>query len=122
FSYIFTKVLYETLAEDLGDDWQGFAICMDHGDSVIVRRGTSSNSSAVSLGPSANRPAKRLLYGKTAAGHAEFPGSWAASVLGIPCQSAWFALNLRDRDELPLLNSLENAELERQFRTVLNNY
>jgi hypothetical protein len=34
----------------------------------------------------------------------------------------WFALNLRDRDELPILNSHENAELERQFRGILNNY
>src|SRR6266545_4906744 len=56
FSYVFTKVLYETLAEDLDDEWHGFAICMDHGDSVIVRHGRSSNSSAISLGPAANSP------------------------------------------------------------------
>ncbi len=122
FSYVFTKVLYETMAEELGGDWHGFAICMDHGDSIIVRRGNGSNSSAVSLGPSANRPAQRLLYGKTPAGHAEIPGSWAASLLGTPCRNDWFAMNLRDRDKLPLLNSLENAELERQLRTALNNY
>jgi hypothetical protein len=54
---------------------------MDHGDSIIVRRGNASNSSAVSLGPSANRPAKRLLYGKTPAGHAEIPGGWAATTI-----------------------------------------
>jgi len=122
FSHIFTKVLYETLAEDLGDDWRGFAICMDHGDSVIVRRGNASNSSAISLGPSANRPAKRLLYGKTPAGHAEIPGSWAASLIGTPCHGAWFAINLRDRDGLSVLSSLENAGLESQLRVILNNY
>jgi len=122
FSHIFTKVLYETLAEDLGENWRGFAICMDHGDSIIVRRGNASNSSAVSLGPSANRPAKRLLYGKTPAGHAEIPGGWAASLVGTSCRNAWFAINLRDRDELPILNSLENAELESQLRAILNNY
>ncbi|MDA1277976.1 MAG: hypothetical protein O2960_28610, partial [Verrucomicrobia bacterium] len=122
FSHIFTKVLYETLAEDLGDDWHGFAICMDHGDSVIIRRGNASNSSAVSLGPSANRPAKRLLYGKTQAGHAEIPGHWAASIVGTPCRNAWFTINLRDRDELSILSYFENAELESQLRVILNDY
>lgn len=122
FSYIFTKVLYETLAEDLDEEWHGFAICMDHGDSVIVRRGNSSNSSAISLGPSANRPANRLLYGKTPAGHAEIPGSWVPKLLGQQCRDSWFALNLRDRDHLPILSSLENAELEGQLRSVLNSY
>jgi hypothetical protein len=122
FSHIFTKVLYETLAEDLGDDWRGFAICMDHGESVIVRRGKASNSSVVSVGPSANRPAKRLLYGKTPAGHAEIPGSWARGLLGTPCRSDWFAINLRDRDRLSILSSFENAELEGQLRVILNNY
>lgn len=122
FSYIFTKVLYETLAEDLGDDWHGFAICMDHGDSVIVRRGNASNSSAVSLGPSANRPAKRLLYGKTAAGHAEFPGSWAEQLMNVTCRGNWASINLRDRDKLPILSSFENSELENQLRGILNTY
>ena len=123
FSFIFTKVLYETMAEDLGEEWNGFAICMDHGDSVIVRRGhNSSNSSTISLGPSANRPAKRLLYGKTPAGHAEIPGSWVPALLGEQCRTQWFALNLRDRDKLPILSSPENAELEAQLRHVLSSY
>ena len=119
FSYIFTKVLYETLAEDLGGHWHGFAICMDHGESIIVRRGQSSNSSAISLGPSANRPAKRLLYGKTPAGHVEFPGAWTEELLGQKFQGAWFPINLRDRDRLPLLTRFENAELESQLRRAL---
>jgi hypothetical protein len=122
FGYIFTKVLNETLADDMGEDWHGFAICLDHGESVIVRRGSSSNSSAISLGPSANRPAKRLLYGKTPAGHAEIPGRWVQKLLGRPCRDAWFALNLRDRDHLPILSSFENAALEGQLRHVLNTY
>lgn len=41
FSHVFTKVLYETLAEDLDDQWRGFAICMDHGDSVTRQRSQS---------------------------------------------------------------------------------
>ena len=122
FSYVFTKVLYETLAEDLGSDWRGFAICMDYGDSVVVRRGTTSNSSAVTLGPSANRPAKRLLYGKTPAGHAEVPGKWAAKLVGVPCFGSWYAVNLRDREKPPILTNTKGAELEAQFRSILNNY
>ena len=122
FSYVFTKVLYETLADDLGSDWRGFAICMDHGESVVVRRGTASNSSSVSLGPSANRPAKRLLYGKTAAGHVEIPGRWAAKLVGVPCYGSWYAVNLRDRETLPILTDTKSAVLESQFRTILNNY
>lgn len=120
FSYIFTKVLYETLAEDLGDHWYGFAICMDHGESIIVRRGQSSNSSAISLGPSANTPAKRLLYGKTEAGHVEFPGSWTEELLGHKYHGPWYALNLRDRSTLPVLDRFENADLESQLRNALN--
>jgi hypothetical protein len=119
FSYVFTKVLYETLANDLDDQWHGFAICMDHGDSVIVRHGQSSNSSAVSLGPAANSPAKRLLYGKTPAGHAEFPGSWVPQLLGGTCREPWFALNLRDRERLPSLSQFENAQLEGQLRRII---
>ena len=122
FSYIFTKVLYETLADDLGDEWLGFAICMDHGDSVIVRHGNTSNSSAISLGPSANAPAKRLLYGKTPAGHAEIPGNWVSWLLRQSFGESWFAVNLRDRDHLPLLTVLENADLERQLRRILGEY
>ena len=48
FSYIFTKVLYEELADEMGDEWNGFAICMDHGPAIIVRHGHTSNSSAIS--------------------------------------------------------------------------
>lgn len=119
FSYVFTKVLYEALAEDMGDHWRGFAICMDHGESIIVRRGRSANSSAISLGPSANRPAKRLHYGKTASGCVEFPASWTEELLGRKAQGDWFSLNLRDRTNLPLLNRFENAELESQLRRAI---
>jgi hypothetical protein len=119
FSYVFTKVLYEVLAEDLGGHWRGFAICMDYGESIIVRRGQSANSSAISLGPSANRPAKRLLYGKTAAGHVEFPASWAHQLLGRQAPGDWFSMNLRDTDNLPVLSRFENAELESQLRRAM---
>jgi hypothetical protein len=119
FAYVFTKVLYETLAEDLEGDWHGFAICMDYGESVIVRHGRNSNSSSISLGPSANRPAKRLLYGKTAAGHAEFPGSWVNGLLGIAHEGEWYALNLRDRDQLQFLSQFENATLEAELRRII---
>jgi len=117
FSHIFTKVLYETLAEEMGSEWNGFAICMDHGPAIIVRHGQASNSSAISLGEAANKPAKRLLYGKTEAGHAEYPESWTGK-----SSDHYVAINLRDREKAPLLHEYENAALETKFREILNEY
>jgi hypothetical protein len=119
FSFVFTKVLYETLAQELRDQWNGFAICMDHGEAIIIRHGRTSNSSAISLSPAANRPAKRLLYGKTPSGHAELPGEWGGWLLGKPSREMWVALNLRDRNQVPVLGALENAQLEQQLRETI---
>jgi len=77
FVFIFTSTLYEELKPDLKDGWDGFASCMAHGPAIIVRHESIGNSSAVSLGPSACRPAKQLLYGKTPAGCVDVPGAWA---------------------------------------------
>jgi len=117
FSHIFTKVLYEELADEMDDEWNGFAICMDHGPAIIVRHGHTSSSSAISLSEAANRPAKRLLYGRTEAGHAEYPERWHGKESG-----AWLAVNLRDRDKAPFLREVENADLEARFRQTVREY
>jgi hypothetical protein len=119
FSFIFTQVLYETMADDLGDDWHGFAVCMDHGNSLIVRHGRYSNCSAISLGPAANRPAKRLLYGRTPAGHAEIPGEWLPRIANAKTQDGWHAINLRDHERLPYGRELEDRQIEDQLRQLI---
>lgn len=117
FSYIFTRVLYETLADEMDDEWHGFAICMDHGPAIIVRRGHTSNSSAVSLSEAANKPAKRLLYGRTEAGHAEYPKAWEGKQ-----SDGWSAVNLRDREKAPLFDERQTAPLETKLRQLVNDY
>lgn len=117
FSYVFSKVLYEGLAEDMRAEWNGFAICMDHGPAIIVRHGQASNSSAISLSDAANRPAKRLFYGRTESGHVEYPEVWHGQK-----SEGWAAINLRDRNSAPMLRDYENAEIEARLRQILQEY
>lgn len=122
FAHIFTSTLYEVLKDDLGNDWHGFATCMDDGRSVIVRHGSFSSSSAVSLGPVANRPAKQLLYGKTAAGAVDVPARWA-NLLGLESPSReWLTLALKDREWIPFTTALENRQLREQFDHLVRSY
>lgn len=105
FVYLFTTVLYESLRSQMGEDWQGFASCMDHGSGIIVRHATYGADSTVTLAPAANRPAKRLLSGATLAGHVEYPSSWSRPEIHSP---AWTSLNLRDRVTVPMLNEIDD--------------
>lgn len=118
FVSVFTSVVYDDLQDELGDDWQGFASCLDHGDAIIVAHKNVSSDSAVSLGPCANRPAKQLFYGPTPAGHLDIPGSFAP-LLGQQCDTRWWSLNLRDRSRIPFSTENENAELNRQFKETV---
>jgi len=112
FAFAFTKVVYEGIAADTQDSWNGFAICMDHGSAILVRHGVDCSGSLVSLGPSANRPAKRLLHGKTPAGTVEIPSEWA-ELIGLPKTiEPWIAINLRDREKLPFFSRLGLEEIE----------
>jgi hypothetical protein len=111
--------LYETMADDLGDRWHGFATCMDHGDSLIVRHGRYSNGSSISLGPAANRPARRLLYGRTPAGHAEIPGEWLPLITKSGTRDACHAICLRDVERLPCSKELEDRQIKDQLRQMI---
>jgi hypothetical protein len=114
FVYVFTTTLYEELKPDLEEGWEGFASCMDHGPAILIRHQSLGNSSTVSLGPCANRPAKQLLYGKTPAGCVDIPSSWA-KLLGVFAQGNWFTIDLRDRQKMPFGNRMENLVLRNQL-------
>src|SRR5260370_38695004 len=114
FVFLFTTTLYDELKPELGDDWQGFASCIDHGDAIIIGHNSIGCSSAVSLGPVANRPAKQLLYGKTSAGCVDVPTAWAKA-LGGTARGEWFTINLRDREQFPFVSRMENAALREQL-------
>lgn len=118
FVFLFTTTLYEALKPQLGDDWDGFASCMEHGPSIIVRHNSIGCSSAVSLGPAANSPAKQLLYGKTPAGCVDVPSGWAKA-LGGSASGNWFTINLRNREMFPFVTAMENAELRRQLQAAI---
>jgi len=105
FVYLFTTVLYESLRGQMGEDWQGFASCVDHGSGLIVRHATYGADSTVTLSPAANRPAKRLLSGATPSGHIEYPSAWSGAEVHA---SDWVGLNLRDRVSVPMLSEIEH--------------
>ena len=121
FVYLFTTTLYEELKPELGDEWDGFASCMMHGRSIVVRHGSFHSASAVSLGPAANEPAKQLLYGKTPAGCLDVPGFWAKE-LELPPAGQWATINLRGRERAPLLNRLENQQRRQELLTLIREY
>lgn len=121
FAYLFTTTLYEELKPELGDEWDGFASCMMHGRSIIVRHGSFSSASAVSLGPAANEPAKQLLYGKTPAGCLDVPGDWAKQ-LDLKQAGNWATINLLDRERAPLLNRVESQQRRREFQALIREY
>jgi len=114
FSYIFTSALYEELRSDLGSEWDGFATCIDYGPAIIVRHESAGVASVVSLGPAANRPAKRLLYGRTPAGCVDVPGRWAKE-FGKTESGAWFTINLLNRDQFPFINQMDDVVLRRDL-------
>jgi hypothetical protein len=121
FVYLFTTTLYEELKPELGDEWDGFASCMMHGRSIVVRHGSFHSASAVSLGPAANEPAKQLLYGKTPAGCLDVPGVWAKE-LELPPAGKWVTINLRGRDRVPFLNRVENQQRRQELLSLIREY
>ena len=122
FVYLFTTTLYDELKPDLGDEWDGFASCIDHGRSIVVQHGRDAKASTVSLSPAANRPAKQLLYAKTPAGCLDVPAEWAEP-LGLSWSPGqWATIPMRDRERMPLLNRVENAQRRQELLTLIREY
>jgi hypothetical protein len=121
FVYLFTREAYSDLRDALGDEWGGLASSLDGGPTVILRHSNYSSSSAISLAPSANRPAKRLLYGGTKARHLDVYKD-SAILLGLrPTSGEWHEMNL-DRDTLPFDEEIADAGLGRRLNEAVRNY
>lgn len=105
FSLALANIVYEKVAPLAGEDWQGFAMALDHGPAILINAGNGANGSIISLGCCANAPAKRLIKEKTPAGHLTIP----TRVLDIFHKSEktnnWQVLDLLKPDALfkPLL-------------------
>lgn len=122
FVHVFTKEAYAELRNDLGNDWQGLASSLDGGNTVVLRHANYSCSSAISLAPSANRPAKRLLYGGTKAGHLDIHKDSAALLSLRPSSGDWHELNLRDRESIPYGDEVRDAGFGQQLNEAIRNY
>lgn len=121
FVYIFTREAYSELRGELGNDWQGLASSLDGGQTVILRHSNYSSSSAISLAPSANRPAKRLLYGGTKAKHLDVYRE-SALLLGLrPTSGDWHEMSLA-RETLPFAEEVADSGLGRQLNEAVLNY
>lgn len=121
FVYLFTRETYSQLRGELGKDWQGLASSLDGGQTVVLRHSNYSSSSAISLAPSANRPAKRLLYGGTKARHLDIYKD-SAALMGLrPTSSDWHEMSLI-RETLPFGEEVADAGLGEQLNEAIRNY
>lgn len=121
FVYLFTREAYSELRDALGKDWQGLASSLDGGQTVVLRHSNYSSSSAISLSPSANRPAKRLLYGGTKARHLDLYRE-SALLLGLrPTSGDWHEMNL-NRESLPFAEEVADAGLGRRLNEAVRAY
>lgn len=121
FVFLFTREAYSELRGGLDTEWQGLASSLDGGQTVILRHSNYSSSSAISLAPSANRPAKRLLYGGTKARHLDIYKD-SAELLGLrPTSGDWYEMSLI-RETLPFGEEVADAGLGEQLNEAVRNY
>lgn len=98
FSHEFTQSAYSQLRTDMKERWHGFATAFDHGDCILINERTQHTTSTVSLGPSANRPAKRL-FSPSPAGHVSAPTRLVRHIQDS--KEEWVDINLRNRIQSP---------------------
>lgn len=112
FVHEFTQSAYDDLREEMGDQWHGFAAAFDHGQCILLNHTSQQTLSTVSLGPSANNPAKRL-FKKCPAGHVSAPSRLVRHI--TPARDEWTDINLRDRLTSP---SRSGASLAESFSKI----
>ncbi|MFZ2655589.1 MAG: hypothetical protein WAX69_11725 [Victivallales bacterium] len=104
FSVALVNHVYDKIKELAGKDYQGFAMATDHGRSILLNNGNGANSSIISLGPSANAPAKRLGKEqdgsvKTPAGHLAIRSKYMENI-GTPARiKEWVNIDLLNISE-----------------------
>lgn len=98
FVHEFTQTAYDELRDDMGKDWHGFASAFDHGRCILLNHSSQHTDSTISLGPSANGPAKRL-FNHCPAGHVSAPGRLVTHL--VRQGSQWVDIDLKNRAVSP---------------------
>ncbi len=112
FCSAFTNAVYHNRSKLGNNAFNGFKICLDYGQAIILRTGSSDDDSIVSLGECANAPAKHLPEVQ-----AEYTSiSTKIAVLrftDVDRRKNWYDINLYARKTLPV--KLE----QRQYDSIL---
>lgn len=116
FVHEFTRSAYDDLRDDMGDQWHGFASAFDQGRCILVNHTSQQTLSTVSLGPSANKPAKRL-FKECPAGHVSAPSRLVKHT--VASWNEWADINLRDRQTSPASGSSPLAESFSKLRRLV---
>ncbi|MDD5670039.1 MAG: hypothetical protein PHN49_00190 [Candidatus Omnitrophica bacterium] len=95
FCITLSDIMYERIAPLAGNDWQGFAIALDHGRAILIGDGNGANGSVVSLGRCANEPAKRLNVA-TLAGKLSIRSRFVKHLGLGDLNVEWYSLDLRN--------------------------
>jgi hypothetical protein len=103
FAHEFTQSAYSELRDDMKDCWRGFATAFDHGQCILINEKSQHTTSTVSLGPCANRPAKRL-FSPSPAGCVSAPSRLVRHLQNA--SGEWIDLVLKDRKQSPTKTQL----------------
>lgn len=98
FAHEFTQSAYGELRDDMKDRWHGFATAFDHGQCILINESSQHTTSTVSLGPCANRPAKRL-FSPRPAGCVSAPSRLVRHLQNTT--GDWADIVLKDRKQSP---------------------
>lgn len=121
FVFLFTRGAYSQLRGTLDAGWGGLAASLDGGPTVVLRHSNFGSSSAISLAPSANRPAKQLLYGGTKARHLDIHKDSAALLRLSPTSGEWHEMNL-NREGLPFADEVPDEGLGERLNESMQAY
>ena len=92
FSSALTQTVYQEIKPAAGDDWQGFSMAADHGQTVLIPS-SYGGGSLVSLGIAANQPAKKLGVGVDS-GHLALPSRIGKLLPGAKVSGDWVQVDV----------------------------
>src|SRR3954452_12751605 len=94
FCISFTRTVYAKIKPKAGEHWDGFCLASDHGPTVLLGSDCGGGS-LVSLGPAANKPAKRLGQSpKVKSGHCAVRREVLLSSFDVPGRDTWLDINV----------------------------
>ncbi len=101
FVHEFTQSAYDELRDEMEADWHGFASAFDHGRCILLNQTSQLTMSTVSLGPSANNPAKRL-FSLSPAGCVSAPSRLVGHL--VKSTALWCDIDVKRSKESPSKN------------------